>query len=152
MLYAHRNKRQSEQTAKPEKYPQGYFKEKPCRLCGIGFVPNAPSHLYCSQSCADKALSSAYLERTYNITLNDYNQMLEKQDHRCSICDGEGFLMDRARHKVKLVVDHDHTTGQVRGLLCHNCNRALGLLQENPEIVSSALDYLKVQRLSSFEE
>ena len=41
-----------------------------------------------------------------------------------------------------LNVDHDHTTGKVRELLCHNCNRALGLLQENVEIIQSALDYL----------
>lgn len=42
-----------------------------------------------------------------------------------------------------LVVDHDHTTGKVRGLLCHNCNRALGLLQDNKSYLQSAINYLK---------
>lgn len=42
-----------------------------------------------------------------------------------------------------LVVDHDHNTGVVRGLLCHNCNRALGLLQDNPETLEVAIAYLK---------
>lgn len=47
-------------------------------------------------------------------------------------------------HKMKLVVDHCHVTGKVRGLLCHNCNRALGLLKDSVDNLSKAIDYLKV--------
>lgn len=54
----------------------------------------------------------------------------------------------KACHRIKLVVDHDHATGKVRGLLCHNCNRALGLLHDNPVTINNALEYLKVQRPS----
>lgn len=146
-MYAMRNKRQSEQTASPDKYPQGYFHEKPCRRCGAVFVPKAPSHLYCSDACADAALSNAYLKRTYSITLERYRELFEMQKGRCAICGGEGFLM-ASYHKNKLVVDHDHVTGEVRGLLCHNCNRALGLLKDNPELAQRAADYLKAQRPS----
>ena len=46
-------------------------------------------------------------------------------------------------HKMKLVVDHCHATGTVRGLLCHNCNRALGLLHDNTEVLLNAIKYLE---------
>jgi hypothetical protein len=142
-MYQLKNKPQAEMTATPEKYPQGFFKEKKCRHCGTEFKPQAPSHLYCSQECADHALSSNYLKRTYGITLEHYQQLLEEQDAKCKICDSEGFVMNKDRHKVKLVVDHDHLTGKVRGLLCHNCNRALGLFKDNPRIIESAVNYLE---------
>ena len=148
MRYKSFNPPQSLQTASPDKYPQGYFKPKPCRVCGTEFAPNAPSHLHCSQECADTAHTSRYLERTYGITAADYAALLVKQDEKCAICGGEGFLMDKEKHKIKLVVDHDHSTGQVRGLLCHNCNRALGLFHDNTEHLEAAIHYLKVQRLS----
>lgn len=142
-MYSLKNKRQSEQTADPSKYPQGYFKEKSCKHCGTLFKPNAPSHLYCGDACADIALSSHYLKRNYGITHSQYQEMLKEQDSKCFLCDGPGFLMDKAKHKLNLVVDHCHTTGKVRGLLCHNCNRALGLFKDNQEVLLKAVDYLK---------
>lgn len=144
VLYAlNSNKPKAEQTATPDKYPQGYFKDKPCRRCGKMFTPKAPSELYCSDKCKDEAISSRYLEREYGITIDEYNNLLKKQDYKCAICGGEGFVMDSSRHKIKLVVDHDHTTGAVRGLLCHNCNRALGLLHDSEKNLLNAVDYLK---------
>lgn len=137
------NKNKDQQTATPDKYPQGYFKDKPCRRCGKVFSPKAPSELYCSDKCKDEAITSRYLEREYGISVDDYNNLLEKQNHRCAICGGEGFLMDKTKHKIKLVVDHDHKTGAVRGLLCHNCNRALGLFHDSERDLLSAIDYLK---------
>ena len=47
-------------------------------------------------------------------------------------------------HTGCLVVDHDHKTGKVRGLLCHNCNRALGLLHDDQELMQKASEYVKV--------
>jgi hypothetical protein len=46
-------------------------------------------------------------------------------------------------HKVKIVVDHCHTTGAIRGLLCHNCNRALGLLKDDINVIKNAINYLE---------
>ncbi len=140
-MYCQGNKPQSEMTATPNKYPQGYFKEKPCRHCGIIFKPNAPSHLYCSQSCADSAFDNGYLKNTYGITKADHDLLYEEQGGVCKICKKEGFLSS-AKHKKKLAVDHDHETGRVRGLLCHNCNRGLGLFQDDPEILKNAIEYL----------
>lgn len=143
-MYAMKNKDKKYQTARPDKYPQGYFKEKPCRECGTMFSPKAPSEHYCSDGCKDRAFTSAYLKRNYGITLSDYERMYAEQSGRCKICGGEGFVMNKDRHRVKLVVDHCHATGKVRGLLCHNCNRALGLLNDNIQSLENAIAYLKV--------
>lgn len=143
MNYKHKNPSKADQTAQAEKYPQKEFREKPCRHCGETFKPKAPSELYCSDECKDSGYSTAYLKRVYGITLLDYNTMFESQGGVCKICGDEGFLMDSERHKIKLVVDHNHITGAVRGLLCHNCNRALGLLQDNTDVLRSAINYLE---------
>lgn len=138
------NKTKAEQTADPSKYPQGYFKYKPCRCCKKPFKPQAPSELYCSDLCKDKGIMNAYLKRTYGISFRTYRLMLEDQKGLCKICGSEGFIMNKDRHKMKLVIDHCHTTGKVRGLLCHNCNRALGLFQDSTDNLKRAIDYLNV--------
>jgi hypothetical protein len=140
-MYQIKNKDQKEMTASPDKYPQGYFKEKECRKCKSLFKPNAPSHLYCSQECADFSLVSNYLKRNYGLDYTTYLTLLEEQQHKCKICDGEGFVI-KDTHKIKLVVDHDHETGKVRGLLCHNCNRGLGLFKDNTKVLKNAINYL----------
>ena len=130
-------------TASAQKYPQGRFKSKLCRECGSWFAPEAPSQFYCCDLCSNRGLVSAYLKRNYNITLSDYEDMLANQNNVCAICGSDGFIMDATKHKVKLVVDHDHKTGTVRGLLCHNCNRALGLFKDSPGTLQTAIDYLE---------
>lgn len=141
-MYANANKPQSEMTASPSKYPQGKFKDKPCKYCGEMFSPMAPSHLYCSQECTDNGWSDGYLKNTYGISHKQYRGMLDQQGGVCAICGGDGFLM-REHHKNRLVVDHDHKTGKVRGLLCHNCNRGIGLLQDSQSTLNSAIKYLE---------
>lgn len=69
-------------------------------------------------------------------------KMSEEQGGLCAICRTEGFVMSKS-HEAKLMVDHCHRTGEVRGLLCHNCNRALGLLQESIDNTKRALEYLE---------
>ena len=142
MKYTMQNKPQSGMTATPSKYPQGKFKVKPCKTCGVSFEPNAPSHGYCSQECADEGLTNKYLQRTYGITVNTYKSMLKEQNSKCKCCGGEGWTMAK-HHKVKLVVDHCHETGVVRGLLCHNCNRALGLFKDSLTTIKNAYQYLE---------
>lgn len=136
------NKPKKEQTGKPSKYPQGYFKEKCCRTCGFSFVPKAPSELYCSDDCKNYALINAYLKRNYDLTVEQYLDLAEKQGFVCAICHKPNFAMKDC-HSGILVVDHDHKTGKVRGLLCHNCNRALGLFQDDTSYMYRALRYLK---------
>lgn len=124
------------------KYPNAYFRKKDCKMCGSEFQPTAPSDFYCRSECTKKGYRNKYLQRHYGITLEQYNQMLVDQDYKCKICNGEGFLMGK-NHEMRLVVDHCHKHGHVRGLLCHNCNRALGLLQDSVEVSTKAVEYLK---------
>lgn len=83
----------------------------------------------------DKWLSK-HLER-YNITLEEYNELLYKQDNSCAICGEHESNLTKKMH-----VDHCHTTGKVRGLLCHSCNTGIGHLKEDKNIMLKAMEYL----------
>lgn len=78
--------------------------------------------------------------KQYGLTLHDYYWMVEEQLGRCAIC-----FKPPPRGK-RLVVDHCHTTGKVRGLLCGRCNAGLGMLGDTK--VKSALDYISTERHS----
>lgn len=136
------NKPKKEQTANPSKYPQGYFKSKKCKKCYKEFIPKAPSELYCSDECKNYGVADAYYKRVYGISLDEYLEIAEKQNFVCKICGKDNFPMG-SNHSGCLVVDHDHITGKVRGLLCHNCNRALGLFQEDSALLQNAYHYLQ---------
>lgn len=77
------------------------------------------------------------LEKNYGITQEDYEVLLEKQNGVCAIC-----KQNRPYKGEFMCVDHDHTTGAVRGILCSNCNKAIGLLQDSPDLLKSAIEYL----------
>lgn len=79
-----------------------------------------------------------WLRDSYGMTEEDYNKMLEEQKDRCAICDTS---VKTGRWK-RLCVDHCHTTGKVRGLLCNECNRGMGLLKDNADILRKAATYL----------
>lgn len=72
----------------------------------------------------------------YGIELEHYEAMLEAQHGRCWICE------TMAAPDLTLFVDHDHDTGQVRGLLCRRCNSGLGMFGDDPELMARALSYL----------
>lgn len=80
------------------------------------------------------------LKRLFGITLEQYDAMLAEQHGVCAIC-GEARSWNRREGDI-LVVDHDHTTGVVRGLLCHACNQTLGLMRDDPERLLTAAAYL----------
>jgi predicted nucleic acid-binding Zn ribbon protein len=141
-MYKNGNKGAVDFTANPSKYPQKRFNPKPCKHCGTVFEPLAPSHLYCSDACRDKVYSNRYLKKNYNMNVDELQKMGELQNDKCGICQETGFKM-RESHKTYLVVDHDHATGAVRGLLCHNCNRGLGLFQDSKDNLLRAIQYLE---------
>ncbi len=95
----------------------------------------------------DRSKNSRLL-RKYNISLDEYNKMLLEQDGRCWTCSKHA---DDERDKV-LVVDHNHLTGEVRGLLCSNCNTAIGLLQESQEILEKVSKYLDEKGTCALKE
>ena len=136
------NAPQSEMTASPNKYPQGKFKDKSCRLCSEVFSPMAPSHHYCSDRCKSYMEINNYYVKVYKVTYADVLTMLEHQNYLCAICKEVGFNMNK-HVRSSLNLDHCHATGQVRGLLCHNCNRALGLFKDDVERMKTAIEYLE---------
>ena len=70
---------------------------------------------------------SKYLRRTYGLTLEDYEVMLECQNGGCALC-------GKKPGKRALAVDHNHRTGAVRGLLCQVCNQYLGHIKDDPQV------------------
>lgn len=84
-------------------------------------------------------------QKKYGISLEEYNDLLEKQGGKCAIC---GITREECNDKRALPVDHDHETGHVRGILCHSCNRAIGLLKDSPENLRKAADYLENQPIT----
>lgn len=83
------------------------------------------------------------LRSKFDISLADYEQRLEEQGGVCAICRQPETGQSKETGKSKrLSVDHNHASGQVRGLLCVNCNRALGYFKDSPERLKAALEYL----------
>ena len=82
----------------------------------------------------------AELARSYGMVMEEYMKLVIKQAGCCAICTKE---MSGRWHKG-LFVDHNHKTGQVRGLLCNNCNSALGMFQDSIEILQAAINYLEL--------
>lgn len=79
-----------------------------------------------------------WLKSQYGLSLEDYNNKLKEQNHRCAICNYD----ETDSFKGLLFVDHCHTTGKIRGLLCHHCNTALGKFRDSKEILANAINYL----------
>ena len=83
---------------------------------------------------------NAELQRRYGITQQDYEVMIAEQNNQCAICNA---TEPGGRHNSGyFVVDHCHTTGKVRKLLCHNCNTALGLVGDNISTLQKMIEYL----------
>jgi hypothetical protein len=82
------------------------------------------------------------LTTKFGLSLDEYNAILEDQGGVCAICGDAETKMWKGR-LCNLAVDHDHKTGRVRGLLCSNCNRGIGLLQDDIERLQAAINYLK---------
>jgi hypothetical protein len=81
---------------------------------------------------------SASLKSTYGITHEEYEKLFASQGNKCAICGTEQCPTGRF-----MCVDHDHTSGKVRGILCSKCNHGIGLLRDNVETLKNAIDYLR---------
>lgn len=94
-----------------------------------------------------------YLMRVYNITLEEYNAVLDRQGGVCGICgNAEEIKNPSAKKQSSLAVDHCHETGKIRGLLCFKCNTGIGALGDTVESLEKALDYLKSDILYEQDE
>ncbi len=83
-----------------------------------------------------RAMRSYYFKYKYGITMDGYDSLYVDQKGCCAIC---------GKHKDSLIVDHDHdhASGAVRGLLCYQCNTGIGQLQDNVDILTKAIEYIK---------
>ena len=136
-------------------------KTKICRVCGVekdlseyykrGGKKSPDTYRTVCKPCDIKRVQSQYdpkrsrdnfLQRTYNITLETYNEMLAEQEHSCAIC---GTTEAGGPHG-QMMVDHCHDTGKVRGLLCKSCNIAIGEMKDNPDIAHKAWMYLCIDK------
>lgn len=101
---------------------------------------------YCKK-CHNKMTKKSYnkdnqyrmrLKREYNVSLEEYNILLKTHNNSCAICQkNQNELNQRLR------LDHCHSTGKVRGLLCDSCNVGLGRFRDNPVFLKSAILYLE---------
>ncbi len=86
------------------------------------------------------------LLKNYGITPKEYDTMLLNQNGKCAICNSDkpwGFVTEPKRSKEFFCVDHCHTTGRVRGLLCQPCNTGLGSFSDDIAVMSNAIVYLE---------
>lgn len=138
------------------KYKKGTKLWKICPDCECAFTVTSEQKIYCGEkkdktSCTylrikkNKSVSAkkcheknpekhknSVLKSKFNISLEDFKNLILIQNNKCKICSKES----------KLVIDHNHTNGKIRGLLCDSCNKGLGFFKDKIESLSSAINYL----------
>ena len=87
-----------------------------------------------------QAETRAKLIKRYGLSVAEYAAMLKSQNGACAICYGTH------NNNHALCIDHDHMTGKIRGLVCHDCNVALGMIGDDPEVARSIITYLEKYR------
>ncbi len=128
-----------------------------CNNCGKVFEAQRKRWTdvaFCSQQCkngirngtAKQSMASrrVNLRRKYGMTVEGYDVMRDSQDARCALCgtNEPNGRVSKHTDAYWLHVDHDHESGQVRSLLCANCNTALGKMNDDPQLLRAAADYL----------
>lgn len=112
----------------------------------------------CQKICSRRYLATqkgidttrrGHLRRSYGIDSKTYEAILEAQGCKCKICGAGSNPDSRAGY---FVVDHNHDTGEIRGLLCTKCNALLGLAQDKEEILDKAKRYLQKSRAIIVEQ
>jgi hypothetical protein len=132
--------------------------DRKCPRCGVS-APDAPGTKpnYCNECMAARARdyrkgdkykarwSANHRFAVYGLTVERYLDLLESQNGVCAIC-ARPETAKRGGQTKTLAVDHDHKTGLVRGLLCQSCNTAIGLMNDDPQRMAAAIDYLGIRR------
>lgn len=131
--------------ARAERLETRWAKVGPCRVCG-GVIPRERTAraVYCSDVCRRKAINAARSphdsrRRLYGLEPDQYEALVVAQGGRCAVC---GTDQPGGRSKGSWHVDHEHSTGRVRGLLCTRCNQALGLFDDDAARLVAAAEYL----------
>ncbi len=130
--------------------------EKECTLCRkilpAESFPKKDSVYYHSRcrECRNQQRSENQLKqnlREHGVSIEEYESLLSQQNGGCAICGLSNVKHSHGKNRVPLVFDHCHVTGKFRGMLCQRCNRALGLIGDNAELLEKSVAYLR-----SFQE
>lgn len=109
--------------------------KKVCPQCNVEYPADTIRRV--CRACQSANAHANRIEQTFGITGEDYARLLEAQNGRCAICG------NRPR-KLRLAVDHNHATGEVRGLLCKRCNKnLLGGAHDATDLLRAAINYLE---------
>ncbi len=108
-----------------------------CRMCDLNY---RRTHKTTIRNIAKKCK----LKQVYGLTLEQFQDLAIRQNNTCAIC----YRSQKDSNKL-LVVDHDHKTGRIRGLLCTSCNLSLGLINDSKDVLKSALKYLEESHVVS---
>lgn len=98
---------------------------------------NNPDKVRLQAKASEASRHNSAYKKNFGITLEQYNEMFLAQNGQCLICSRH-----QTKFKQRLAVDHNHKTGQVRGLLCHKCNFNLGIIEDSLFVVQ-AHNYLR---------
>jgi hypothetical protein len=84
------------------------------------------------------------LKKRYGVCIDEYEKKIIELGNRCEICNDDPSLDEtKSKNHKMLHVDHDHSTGKVRGLICNGCNRALGFINDNIDKARNLVKYLE---------
>lgn len=135
-----------------EKYRKKYFQENPnkrreyhkkWRDKNKEYVINKAKKYKKRNPIKIKFLNQRYwLKKAFNLTIEDYNNLLKNQGNKCAICKTK-FKKLTEQNIDRLCIDHNHKTEQIRGLLCTQCNLAIGNLKEKIQYFKNAIKYLQ---------
>lgn len=111
-----------------------------CVRCSAFFNPSSPGQKYCNLGCWTAGASAKRAKRHHraHVSNSTYETLTKKFGEVCMICAGKA--------RQRLAIDHCHATGRIRGLLCHRCNTAIGLLRDSPELLANAIAYLNTSK------
>jgi hypothetical protein len=113
-------------------HTSAWAKRNPDKTSGYARAYGRKTYVKTQRAAAVPKDASYYRLKRYGLSKEAYSALLDKQDGKCAIC----------REEIALHVDHDHATGDVRGLLCRACNNGIGNFADDPARLQAAIDYL----------
>lgn len=127
---------------------------QPCPVCKTTEHPKSTNKGHLCKKCANvrslewarknkQRHTSNQMQYRYGISKEMYDEKIKQQQNKCAICHQEETAVDNKGTVKNLAIDHNHSTGKVRDLLCKACNVSLGLLKEDKEILKSMLNYIE---------
>jgi hypothetical protein len=112
--------------------PMGY--KSHCKTC----VKKQRNEYYKTPEGHKYQIEKSWRDKGMLFTTEEYQELLEEQAYGCAICG-----VKSNKNGSRLCVDHNHATGSIRGLLCHDCNTTLGKFNDEVEMFYKAIDYLE---------